>query len=262
MPTKAMVIKMPGNILSVDTGFPNLKQGNPEEKISVLAGYVYQLLEQLRYTLNNLGQENFNDTELKGLEKLFTGPLTVRVEETEKGVARLEIAADEITATVENLEKDFATVKLTVEGLKITTKDESDLGTSALSGMSLYFYDDTGEKIIGRVNMDNKGDGKDESRVRMFVGTGTDSSGNKYSLKLESAGDTSYEGKDNVYIKATGGSVHINGNSRVRITAGDPEGKRFEVAPEGVSFGGTWLASVNEVRKIVDEKLKAYGLIS
>ena len=71
---------MPGNILAVDTGFPELNQGSPEEKISALAGYVYQLLEQLRYTLNNLGQDNFNDTELKGLEKLFTGPLTVRVE--------------------------------------------------------------------------------------------------------------------------------------------------------------------------------------
>lgn len=252
---------MPGNILAVDTGFPELNQGSPEEKISALAGYVYQLLEQLRYTLNNLGQDNFNDTELKGLEKLFTGPLTVRVEETEKGMAQLEITADGITATVQNLRGDLSSIRQTVEGLQICTKTDGDVGISALSGMSLYFFDETGDNIIGRVNMDNNGDGVDESTVRMFVGTGTDYAGRPYSLKLESAGDTSYEGKENVYIKATAGNISISGKKAVRISAGAGN-SRLEIGNEVISFNGQQLATLPALSDLIDTRLKAHGLIS
>lgn len=251
---------MPGNILAADTGFPDLKQGSTEEKISALAGYVYQLLEQLRYTLNNLGQDNFNDAELKGMEKLFTEPLTVRVEETEKGMAQLEITADGITATVKNLRGDISSIQQTVEGLKIQTKTDGDLGISALSGMSLYFYDDSGSNIIGRVNMDNKGNGTDESRVRMFVGTGTDSGDNAYSLKLESAGDTSYEGKKSVYIKATNGTVNITGKNSVRISGGNSGW--FVFKPGGIFFGEKQIASTAGLQETIDARLKAHGLIS
>lgn len=252
---------MPGNILAVDTGFPELNQGSPEEKISALAGYVYQLLEQLRYTLNNLGQDNFNDTELKGLEKLFTGPLTVRVEETEKGMAKLEITAEGITATVQNLRGDLSSIRQTVEGLQICTKTEDDVGISALSGMSLYFLDETGDNIIGRVNMDNNGSGVDESTVRMFVGTGTDYAGRPYSLKLESAGNTSYEGKKSVFIKATEGSVNINGKNFVRLSAGTGNNK-FEVKSDRVLFRDQALVTADEVKSIIDARLKAHRLIS
>ena len=56
---------MPGNILTVDTSFPQLTdKQTTDQKFRVITDYLYMLLEQLRYTLRNLGMENFNDAEL------------------------------------------------------------------------------------------------------------------------------------------------------------------------------------------------------
>lgn len=55
---------MPSNILTADTSFPQLKEEqSTDEKFGVITNYLYMLLEQLRYSMANLGRENFNDTE-------------------------------------------------------------------------------------------------------------------------------------------------------------------------------------------------------
>lgn len=55
---------MPGNLLTIDTSFPQLEGKTDEQKFRTITDYLYMLLEQLRYTLRNLGMENFNDAEL------------------------------------------------------------------------------------------------------------------------------------------------------------------------------------------------------
>jgi len=109
---------MPGNLLTADTNFPDLEgKRSTEEKLKAVSGYLYMLLEQLRYTLANLGQDNFNDTELHNIGRLITGPLTVRVEETEKGMAQVSVTVEGITSRVEKVEGDitegFSEVKQT-----------------------------------------------------------------------------------------------------------------------------------------------------
>lgn len=55
---------MPNAFVSLDTGFPSPGEGeSAEKKIDALYGYVYMLLENLRYMLRNLSPENFNETE-------------------------------------------------------------------------------------------------------------------------------------------------------------------------------------------------------
>ena len=52
---------MPSNILTADTGFPDLTgEGKSEEKFAKISSYLYMLLEQLRYSMANLDKENFN----------------------------------------------------------------------------------------------------------------------------------------------------------------------------------------------------------
>ena len=47
---------MPSNLLTADTSFPNLKSSkSTDEKFGEVSNYLYMLLEQLRYTLGNLG---------------------------------------------------------------------------------------------------------------------------------------------------------------------------------------------------------------
>lgn len=57
---------MPGSILNADTNFPHFT-GNEstDEKINTIQNYLYMLYEQLRYSMGNLGTENFSEGGLK-----------------------------------------------------------------------------------------------------------------------------------------------------------------------------------------------------
>lgn len=47
---------MPSNILTTDTSFPQLtEEQSTDEKFGVITNYLYMLLEQLRYSMANLG---------------------------------------------------------------------------------------------------------------------------------------------------------------------------------------------------------------
>lgn len=59
---------MPGSILNADINFPHFTgQETTDEKLSIVTDYLYMLYEQLRYSMSNLGVENFNDAELKDI---------------------------------------------------------------------------------------------------------------------------------------------------------------------------------------------------
>lgn len=65
---------MPGNLLSADTSFPTFtpEQTN-EQKLDVVTNYLYMLLEQLRYTMANLGAGTQDDpiTAARGMEYTY-----------------------------------------------------------------------------------------------------------------------------------------------------------------------------------------------
>ncbi len=72
---------MPGNILNADTGFPQFAGSETsDQKIDKVMNYLYMLLEQLRYTLNNLDSDNFNDTGLKEIADGISRPLQTSFE--------------------------------------------------------------------------------------------------------------------------------------------------------------------------------------
>lgn len=62
---------MPGSILNADINFPHFT-GNEttETKIDAIQNYLYMLYEQLRYSMGNLGTENFSEGGIKDLEKI------------------------------------------------------------------------------------------------------------------------------------------------------------------------------------------------
>lgn len=61
-----------------DASFPKIEEGeNPQVSIQKIQNYLYMLLEQLRYTLQNLGEGNFNEKELEAYFKKLTADLVV-----------------------------------------------------------------------------------------------------------------------------------------------------------------------------------------
>ncbi len=98
---------MPGAFASLDTGFPNLSgNGSTDDKLRAIQDYLYQLLEQLRYSMNNLGAENFNENSLKEITDKITEPIKAEIVDVERGLTTLiEITAEGVRLDVR---RDYA----------------------------------------------------------------------------------------------------------------------------------------------------------
>ncbi len=123
---------MPGNILNADTGFPQFTgDESSDAKIDKVMNYLYMLLEQLRYSLNNLDADNFNETGLREIGEGIARPLQTSFEnELGKTAALIEGFSDEFGSQIAALtqwksgaEQSIASVtqKANANGASITS---------------------------------------------------------------------------------------------------------------------------------------------
>lgn len=64
---------MPSNLMFADASFPKIEEGeDPQVSIRKLENYLFLLLEQLRYTLQNLEPSNFNTSEFHSYVQTLT----------------------------------------------------------------------------------------------------------------------------------------------------------------------------------------------
>ena len=122
---------MPGNLLSVDTAFPTFtpEQTN-EQKLDVVTNYLYMLLEQLRYTLQNLGMGNFNGAELTELGLMISEPISVHLESLEGNLLDLSITTNGLSAQIENVAGSVHELELTADQLSSRIEDaEGDISS-------------------------------------------------------------------------------------------------------------------------------------
>lgn len=115
---------MPGNILSADTQFPNFTgQESPAEQIRTIRNYLYMLLEQLRYTLNNLDAGNFNTEGLKEIEDAISQPILKQLSDTDGNLAELQVTAAGLASRVSSNEGDISQLEQTAQGLSSRVGD-------------------------------------------------------------------------------------------------------------------------------------------
>lgn len=122
---------MPGNLLSADTSFPTFtpEQTN-EQKLDVVTNYLYMLLEQLRYTLQNLGMGNFNGAELTELGLMISEPIRVHLESLEGNLLDLSITTNGLSAQIENVAGSVHELELTADQLSSRIEDaEGDISS-------------------------------------------------------------------------------------------------------------------------------------
>ncbi len=109
---------MPSNILNADTGFPSFTEDmTNDQKIDKVMNYLYMLLEQLRYTLANLGVDNFNDAEIDELAAIITDPVYVRLEDEMGNLTSLQVTVNGLTSRVQNTEGDITVLQQTATSL-------------------------------------------------------------------------------------------------------------------------------------------------
>lgn len=131
---------MPGNILSADTQFPNFAgQESPAEQIRTIRNYLYMLLEQLRYTLNNLDAGNFNSEGLKEIQDAISQPILKQLSDTDGNLAELQVTAAGLASRVSSNEGNISQLEQTAQGLSSRVGNaEGDISTlqQAADGIS------------------------------------------------------------------------------------------------------------------------------
>ena len=109
---------MPSNLLTADTSFPDLKSNkSTEEKFGEVSNYLYMLLEQLRYTLANLGVDNFNDAEIDDLANIINEPIYIQLDDQEGNISSLYVEVDNVTSRISNAEGNISTLQQTANSL-------------------------------------------------------------------------------------------------------------------------------------------------
>lgn len=143
---------MPSNLLTADTSFPDLKSNkSTEEKFGEVSNYLYMLLEQLRYTLANLGVDNFNDAEIDELANIINEPIYIQLDDQEGNISSLYVEVDNVTSRMQNAEGNISTLQQTAVSLTSRISDaEGSISTltQTVNSISLSVVNGTESSTI------------------------------------------------------------------------------------------------------------------
>ena len=129
---------MPANWLYMDSKFPDFNGDiSTEEKLEQLQNYLYMLVEQMRYTMQNLDTTNMNQTALNSWEEAITKPLYLMLEGEGERLTQLSVTADGLTAMVKSQQQQVQEVK-----------DAQEDAQNALEGL-----DQSVQEISSRVDL-------------------------------------------------------------------------------------------------------------
>lgn len=115
---------MPSNILSADTSFPNLTdEQTTDQKFKVITDYLYMLLEQLRYSMANLGLENFNDASFQEISGLITEPVYAQLGDVDDKMASLVLDNEKLAVRMTDAEGNISSLTQTSETFRTQIQD-------------------------------------------------------------------------------------------------------------------------------------------
>ena len=135
---------MPTSLLSTDTMVPNFK-GNEttEEKVDQIQNYLYMLVEQLRYSMANIGEENFNETEFDNIVNLITEPVYFQMTNEDGAVNQmLHIAEDRLISQISGVSKDLEALGETVSKIQQTSNNITLEVSNGSTSSSIKLYKD------------------------------------------------------------------------------------------------------------------------
>ena len=122
---------MPTSFLSADAGFPRLTEEMPvEERMNRIENYLYMLLEQLRYTLANLGEENFNEAAFQEISQDIQEPVLSVVSDLAGNVSTISQTATAITTRLDNFNGSSSTIEQTATSLTTRLNDFNGSGST------------------------------------------------------------------------------------------------------------------------------------
>ena len=237
---------MPSSLQTLDTAFPKIDDHQTtEENFNQVVNYLYMLLENLRYTLGNLGEDNFNDTELDSIGKLITDPVWARIADDEGNIHTLNVTAQNLLSQVSDLDGNLSALQQTAETLssRITTAD-GNISALTQTANSLSSKISDAEGNISSLSQTVNGfslsvsNGTSSSTIKLMSGSTVISSktiqftgGVVFKSDLSTKGSTTINGSN--ITTGTINACNING---VNVTGCTIKGSRYYN-----SGGTTWM---------------------
>lgn len=128
---------MPSSLLNVDTAFPELK-GNrsTDEKFRMVSDYLYMLREQLRYSMANLGLENFNDASFQEISGLITEPVYAQLGNVDDKMASLVLDNEKLAVRMTDAEGNISSLTQTSETFRTQIQDLNGQMTSVTQSVA------------------------------------------------------------------------------------------------------------------------------
>ena len=219
---------MPGNFLNIDTEFPTLTgKESSKELIPELMNYLSLLVEQLRYTLNNLDTTNFNSKALSDWEADSTQDvvdqvvtLTALLNQTNQRLASLTSRVTSAEGNITSLEGRMDTAEENITGLtgRMTTA-ESNITNLAERTATLETWKTGATEDLSGLRTDvNTNTANIAALQSGLSGLGSDvqtlineMAQLKGAINVDAAGNAVF-GKSGKTTDIVGGTVKINGN--------------------------------------------------
>lgn len=109
---------MPNGMQMLDSGLPRFTgTENTEDKVAAIQNYLFMLLEELRYILQNLGTENFNAAELDGLKTEIRN--AVKIDLSSGGdMATIQVDLAGLHTSIRNAEGNISTLEQTAQEIR------------------------------------------------------------------------------------------------------------------------------------------------
>mgnify|MGYP006872984559 CR=1 FL=1 len=109
---------MPNQWFQTDSLMPSFN-GNEtnRERIDKMWNVMYQVLEQMRYFMYNIGTENFNSAELEKLETIINAPIYAAMTDADGNTGNYSLTAEGMTAWLSNKFGELAALAVTAAGL-------------------------------------------------------------------------------------------------------------------------------------------------
>ena len=110
---------------NMDLAFPSFAKGeSTEARLKKIENYLFVVLEQLRYTLENLDLDNFSDQGLQEVGDVITKPLDVELNDPETGLKhRLTVTENGLESEVARAEGAESAIAQTADGIKAQVTD-------------------------------------------------------------------------------------------------------------------------------------------
>lgn len=146
---------MPTALMLSDNSFPKFTDGQGDtERIKAIYNYLFMLVEQLRYSMANLGADNFNETELGNISDDISKPIEEDIGVLVRTIAGKDGTLSQLAQTSVSLISRISDntgaiseISQTINGLTLSVDNGSSSSTIklmssgiTLSSQSIYFY--------------------------------------------------------------------------------------------------------------------------